>query len=318
MPRYSRFLFSTLLLATMAVIAGCGSVQDSASSRFRRTGSTPIRITCTTGMVADLVKNVGGKHVAVTQLMAEGIDPHTYKASSGDVSQLNEADMVFYSGLHLEANLVKVFDSLAARKPVFAVTEELHRWHPDKLIKAGGDTYDPHVWFDVSLWKSSLKVIANRLADFDPEHAAEYIANAQTYAKQLDALHEYCKMEIATIPRTRRVLVTAHDAFHYFGRAYGIEVKAPQGVSTESQASIQDIEQLIDFIVHRQIKAVFVESTVNEKYMQQVIQGCQNKGHEVQKGGELFSDAMGKPDTKEGTYEGMVRHNVETIVQALR
>lgn len=305
-----------LLIAAVA-IAGCQKASEN-TSPLKRQGKEPINVVCTTGMVADLVKQVGGDHVEVQQLLGEGTDPHLYKASPGDVSKLRNAEMIFYSGLHLEGNLVGTLESLSKTIPSYAITDEIHRWQPEKLLKADGDTHDPHVWFDVSTWKLTLRMIADRLADFDPDHADQYIANANQYSRKLDALDAECRQEIAKIPKQQRVLVTAHDAFHYFGRAYGMQVKAIQGVSTEAEASIQHIESLVAFIVENKIKAVFVESSVPDRYIKQLIEGCRAKNHTLVRGGELFSDAMGRPGTPEGTYTGMVRHNVKTIVNALR
>lgn len=307
-----------LLLATgMVVAAGCSN-ENKPASGWKRTSDESIRVVCTTGMVADVVRNVGGKQVDVTQLMRDGVDPHLYQASSGDASALNSADLIFYSGLHLESNLIATFDGFAAKKPVYALTAELERWRPDDLISTGGDSHDPHVWFDVSLWKQTAKLVADRLADFDPQRAGEYAANARNYMQQLDELHAYCQAELASIPKSQRVLITAHDAFHYFGKAYDVDVRAIQGVSTESEASIKQVEQLADFMVENRIKAVFVESTINPRSIEQLIAHCRSKGHDVARGGELYSDAMGKQGTAAGTYEGMVRHNVDTIVKALK
>ncbi|MFQ5733551.1 MAG: metal ABC transporter solute-binding protein, Zn/Mn family, partial [Planctomycetaceae bacterium] len=246
--------------AAMAVllgllVAGC----DSGSEVFSRTrqSSEPIAVVCTTGMVADVVRNVGGNQVQVTQLMGEGIDPHTYQSSTGDVTKLNDADMIFYSGLHLEANLQSVFDSLARSKPVFALTAELERWHRDRLIATAGDQHDPHVWFDVSLWKQTVRLVADRLADYDPKNARAYAKNARAYMTKLDALHDECQTELEKIPEGQRVMVTAHDAFHYFGKAYGIRVKAIQGVSTAAEASLKHVEALVDDMVENKIRAVF-------------------------------------------------------------
>ena len=269
-------------------------------------------------MVADVVRNVGGKQVKVTQLMGEGIDPHTYKTSTGDVTKLDAADMIFYSGLHLESNFQRSFDDLTKEKPVYALASEIERWHHDKLIATSGDQHDPHFWFDVALWKHTARLVADRLADFDPKNAESYAKNATAYMKRLDKLHLECQTELAKIPNERRVMVTAHDAFSYFGRAYGVRVKAIQGVSTEAEANLKHIEELIDHMVTNKIPAVFVESSVNEAAMKQLIAGCKKRGHSVKRGGELFSDAMGAPGTKEGTYEGMIRHNVQVLVKALK
>lgn len=308
------------VVAAAAALSGCGAKSDSASgaSGFTASGDGPIHIVCTTGMVADVVRNVGGEHVRVTQLMAADVDPHLYKPSPGDVSALERAEMIFYSGLHLEAEMTRIFTGMAKKKPTFAVATELERWSPDRLIKTDGDLYDPHIWFDVSLWSETVKLVADRLADFDPDHADEYLENARSYRNRLGELHQWSKQQIATIPEQQRVLVTAHDAFHYFGRAYGLQVKAIQGVSTASEASVRDVEELVAFMVENEIKAVFVETSVPDDKIHSLIEGCEQRNHSVRRGGTLFSDAMGQAGTETGTYEGMIRHNVRTIVTALK
>lgn len=283
----------------------------------RQDAKTPINVVCTTGMVADVVRNVGGDQVKVTQLMGEGVDPHTHQPLRGEISQLNDADMIFYSGLHLESNLLPTFESLGKSKPVFALGEEFTRWHHDKILSVD-ESHDPHIWMDVSLWMLTARVVADRLGDYDPKNAETYAANANKYMEKLQKLHAYCKTEIGTIPEQQRVLVTAHDAFSYFAKAYGITVKSVQGISTESRASTKAIDDLANYLVKNKIKAVFVESSVNEKNMEQLINNCKSQGHTVTKGGVLYSDAMGKEGTEAGTYEGMIRHNVKTIVKALK
>lgn len=278
-------------------------------------GGYPITVACTTGMVADLVRHVGGDRVTVTQIMGEGVDPHLYKASPGDVSLLSGADAIFYSGLHLEGKMADVFVRLARRKPTFAVTE----YFPDaRVIDTADGATDPHAWFDVSLWREAAGVVRDALAAFDPPYAAEYRGRADAYQAELAKLHDYAKTQLATIPKERRVLVTAHDAFRYFGRAYDIEVKGIQGISTESEAGVKEVNALVDFLATRKIRAVFVESSVSDKNVRALLEGCQARGHAVVVGGELFSDAMGKAGTPEGTYVGMVRHNVDVIVKALK
>ena len=272
-------------------------------------------VAATTGMVADLVARVAGRHAAVTQLMGAGVDPHLYKASTGDMAKLNRAAAIFYSGLHLEGKMGDSLARLARKKPTVAVAESINR---GKLLEVGSDRYDPHVWFDVALWSETLSVVEKTLAEFDPVHADDYHAAAAKYRDELAELDEHCRRELATIPAERRVLVTAHDAFHYFGRAYDLEVKAIQGVSTQSEAGLKEINDLVSFIARRGIKAVFVESSVSERNVLALVEGCRARGHQVAVGGELFSDAMGKPGTPEGTYLGMVRHNVSLIVKALK
>lgn len=304
-----------------AAVGGCtgsqrqnsGTADSASSAKFG--GSFPIKAVCTTGMVADVVGKVGGKWVAVEQLMGEGIDPHLYKATPGAISSLTSADAVFYSGLHLEGRMTDVFENMAQRRPVVAVTSSVP---VDRLISLGHDTFDPHVWFDVGLWSSTIESVRTFLASFDAAHQSDYDANAAAYQAELKLLDNECRRKLLEIPKEHRVLVTAHDAFHYFGRAYDVEVKAIQGVSTDTEAGLREINALVEFIAARKIKAVFIETSVSDRNVQNLVEGCKNKGHEVRIGGELFSDSMGKPGTPEGTYVGMVRRNVEVIASALK
>jgi manganese/zinc/iron transport system substrate-binding protein len=313
--------WSSLVCVLASCLAGCHEQADGAGSATAQTqpvrrfsGNHPIRIVATTGMVADLVEHVGGQHVAATALMGEGVDPHLYKASSGDVARLNAADMVVYSGLHLEGRMGDVLSRLARRKPAFAVTDALEH---ERLLKVGPSQFDPHVWFDVGLWAECLSRVETELVGFDPPHEADYRRQAAAYRQELAQLDTWCRDQIASIAAERRVLVTAHDAFHYFGRAYDIEVRAIQGISTQAEAGVSQINGLVQFISQRKIKAVFVETSVSERNIQALIEGCANRGHQVEIGGQLYSDAMGKPGTPNGTYAGMVRHNVDTIRRAL-
>lgn len=262
-----------------------------------------------------MVRRIGGDRVTVDQLMGEGIDPHLFKATPDVIHRLSGADVVFYSGLHLEGRMTEVFEHMAQRKPTVELAAVLPH---EKLIDVGGDAHDPHIWFDVSLWSGTAEAVRKFLVKFDPPHAAEYESRAAAYLKELTTLDGECRTRLAAVPKEQRVLVTAHDAFHYFGRAYDVEVQAVQGVSTETEAGVQEINRLVDFLSTRKIKAVFVEASVSEKNIQALVEGCKARGHEVRIGGELFSDSMGAPNTKEGTYEGMVRHNVEIIVRALQ
>jgi manganese/zinc/iron transport system substrate-binding protein len=314
---------NVILAGVVVLLAGCGSASETmgglphgrpitVSTPFR--GTLPIKVVCTTGMVADLVGNIGGERVAVTQLMGEGVDPHLYKTSPGDVAKLDAADLILFNGLHLEGKLGDIFMRLSRRKPAFALGEHLP---PDRILGAE-KAPDPHIWFDVSLWRELADRVLEVLGAFDPEGQEGYQARHRATAARLETLHEWVKQEIARIPAERRVLVTAHDAFRYFGRAYGIEVRGIQGISTESEAGLNEINDLVDFLVQRGIKAVFVESSVSSRNIQAIREGCQARGHTVLLGGELFSDAMGPADHPEGTYEGMVKHNVRTIVEALR
>ncbi|WP_438446460.1 metal ABC transporter solute-binding protein, Zn/Mn family [Gorillibacterium sp. sgz5001074] len=304
-----------LLLAVLALLwvtAACGAADAPAS---RADGK--LRITATTGMIADVAAEIGGERVEVTGLMKAGVDPHLYKASQGDIKRLEQADLILYNGLHLEGKMAEVLEKLGKKKTVVAVSRDID---PAKLRASqdGSTQYDPHIWFDVRHWMSAAGTIAAELAKEDPAHAGEYKARADAYLAKLQELHEYAKRQIASIPESGRVLVTAHDAFQYFGAAYGIEVRGLQGISTASEAGAKDVSALRDFLVERKIKAVFVESSVPKKTIEAVISGAKQQGHTVAVGGELFSDAMGEAGTPEGTYIGMVRHNVDTIVSALK
>jgi manganese/zinc/iron transport system substrate-binding protein len=278
-------------------------------------GAMPIKVVCTTGMVADVVRNVGGDLVRVEQLIAAGVDPHLYKVTSADVSRMNDADVIFYSGLHLEGKMTDALERLARKKPVFPVTEYLD---PKSLLTDEHKHPDPHVWFDVALWSEVAGVVGDALALYDPANAAAYKKRADTYRADLAKLHEEAKTKIAALPKEKRVMITSHDAFRYFGRAYDIEVRGLQGISTDTEASLREINQLVDFIVTRKVNAVFVETSVNQRNMKSLQDGCKARGHDVVLGGTLFSDAMDEADTPAGTYIGMIRHNVDTIVNALK
>jgi manganese/zinc/iron transport system substrate-binding protein len=305
------------------LLAGCDgtnandsqNIANPAATDKTYSGSYPIRVVCTTGMVADLVKNVGGSHVEITPLMGAGVDPHLYKASPADVAALNGADIIFYSGLHLEGKLTELLERMHARKPTVAVAEVID---DDNIRRDEHGAADPHVWFDVALWSIACGAVSDALVKFDPKHAGEYQKNAEEYQLQLAELNVAITADLKTIPAERRVLVTAHDAFHYFGDAYNVEVRAIQGISTESEAGVRQVKELVDFLVERKIKAVFVETSVADENIKSLVEGCQARGHDVKIGGTLFSDAMGEAGSPEGTYQGMVRANVKTIVDALK
>lgn len=278
-------------------------------------GKHPMKAVCTTGMVADVVRRVGGQWLTVEQMMGEGVDPHLFKATPDTIASLANADAVFYSGLHLEGRMAESFENMAERQPVVAVTSSIP---VERLISVGSGSYDPHVWFDVELWSGTIESVRTFLGEFDPVHRTDFDTNAAAYLTELKALDTECRKQLEAIPKDSRVLVTAHDAFHYFGRAYGVEVKAIQGVSTDTEAGLREINALVDFIVARKIKAVFIEASVNDRNVRNLVEGCRSKGHEVKIGGELFSDSMGAPGTSEGTYAGMIHHNVQVIASALK
>lgn len=274
-------------------------------------------IVTTCGMVTDIVREVAGDKAKVVGLMGEGVDPHLYKPTRDDVVKILQADVVFYSGLMLEGRMTDTFLKVSRKgTPVFAVTELLDEKFLLEPEEFQGHT-DPHVWMDVAGWMAAVKVVARSLSELDAGNASYYQQNSGRYIAQLTKLNEYAKQALASIPKDRRVLITAHDAFNYFGRAYGIEVRGIQGISTESEAGVADINKLVDLIVARKIPAIFVESSVSDKNIKALVEGSKSRGHDVRIGGQLFSDAMGRPGTYQGTYIGMIDHNVTTITRAL-
>jgi manganese/zinc/iron transport system substrate-binding protein len=306
---------SALVLTAVALaLAGCG--KQAVGRVDPNLGEREIRVVTTTGMITDIVENVGGERVAVEGLMGPGVDPHLYKATEGDVIRLADADVVFYNGLHLEAKLSEVFERMGGRVRTAAVTDGIPR---GRLIASAafGAAYDPHVWFEVRLWMSAAREVLDTLAVLDPAHAATYETNFRRYLADLVELERYVSRRVQEVPRERRVIITAHDAFNYFGRAYGFEVRGLQGISTVTEAGTGDIQDLAEFIVERQIPSIFVESSVSPRTIEAVEEAVRAQGFDVGIGGSLFSDAMGDPGTPEGTYVGMVRHNVDTIVEGL-
>ncbi|MED3996736.1 zinc ABC transporter substrate-binding protein [Peribacillus frigoritolerans] len=298
------------VLAALLVLTGCGN--DTAESD---NGNGKLDVVTTTGMIGDLVENIGGKHVEVTSLMGPGVDPHLYKATQGDVKTLDSADMIFYNGLHLEGKMTDIFEMMSKDKPTIAVTEDFKE---NQLRKVGATEHDPHVWFDVKLWIVAAEAVKNELIAKDPDHEAEYRENYEEYVLQLEELDKYVHEEINKVPEDQRVLVTAHDAFGYYGQSYGLDVRGLQGINTLSEYGSKDVTDMRNYLVENKIKAIFIESSVPRKAIEAVIQGAGKQGHKVEIGGELFSDAMGERGTEEGTYIGMVRHNTDTIVRALK
>ena len=267
-------------------------------------------------MVTDIVRQVCGDKASVEGIIGEGVDPHLYKPTRADLNALAHADLVFYSGLVLEGKMTDVLEKMSEKKPVIAVTESVDKNYLLLPPEFAGHP-DPHLWMDVGGWMKAVEVVSQTLSDYDKPNAQFYQSNAESYLAQLKALEEYAKTSIATIPEQSRVLVTAHDAFNYMGRAYGIEVVGIQGISTESEAGLNDLNRLVDMLVENNVTAVFVETSVADKNVKALIEGARAQGLEVKIGGTLFSDAMGAPGTYEGTYIGMIDHNVTTIVNAL-
>lgn len=300
-----------LWLPLLTTLFGAGCARESTPLTTGR-----LRVVATTGMIGDLARRVGGDRVEVATLMGPGVDPHLFKASESDVRRLAEADLILYNGLHLEGKMADVLVKMARSRPVVAVSETI----PAELLREPPEfagQYDPHVWFDVSLWARALEPIATELARLDAAHAAEHHARAAQAKQELTELDRWVAARIATLPEERRVLVTAHDAFGYFGKRYGMRVVGLQGISTLSEAGVKDVERVVDTVLAARVPALFVESSVPRRAIEAVVAATADRGFPVTIGGELFSDALGPANGPAGDYAGMVRTNVETIVGAL-
>jgi manganese/zinc/iron transport system substrate-binding protein len=311
-----RTLIAMLLSAALA--AGC----DSAGGSGGTSTSGKPRVVATTTMIGDLVRQIAGDKVELTVVMPAGTDPHTYKPTTKDLGDIARAKRVFYNGLHLEGKMVELFEEKMKDKAV-AVTSALDPKADLLPWKEGeGGAHDPHVWFDASLWARAGRVVADTLKADDPANAAAYDANYKAFADRMAALDAYVKAAVAKIPGDRRVLVTSHDAFNYYGRRYGIEVRGLQGISTETEAGLANIQEAVKFIVARKIPAIFVETSVNPQTIRRVQADCKAAGFDVQIPGELYSDAMGSPGEHVGyaveTYDGMLRYNTDLLVKALQ
>ncbi|REJ69570.1 MAG: manganese transporter [Planctomycetota bacterium] len=321
-----RALFASLVPVVLILAAGCEQTSSGEASRDRKGASGPaprdgkLHVVCTTGQVADIARRVGGEHIEVTAIMGPGVDPHTYQATPRDIDVFNRADVIFYNGLHLEGRLADRLVDLAGVCPTFAVTKKLREASSDLLREPDEfeGHYDPHVWFDPRIWAHCVEFVGAQLAELDPTHADDYRANADAYRAELLAAHERWSKELASIPAGQRMLVTAHDAFGYFGAAYDIEVRGLQGISTADETDLATVNELVDLLVERNVKAVFVESSVADRGVKSLVEGCRARGHKVSVGGELFSDAMGAEGTTTGTYLGMMDHNVRTIAESLK
>ncbi len=276
----------------------------------------PLKVVATTGMIADAARQVGGEQVDVKGLMGPGVDPHAYRQTRTDIVAMTRADLVLWHGLYLEAQMEGFFDDLGRKRTVVAVADGIDtsklRAHDDYA-----DKFDPHVWMSPVLWRDVVIEVQEALTEARPEAADEFAANAQVFLAEIDLLAAYGKQVLAAVPENNRVLVTAHDAFGYFGDEYGYEVLGIQGISTQSEAGLNRIGELVETLVERQLNAVFVESSVSDRSMRALIEGASAEGHKVGVGGELYSDAMGEPGTYEGTYIGMLDHNITVIAGAL-
>ncbi len=305
-------ILGTILSFTL-LLTGCSAPAVNTDS-----SKDKLNIVATTTMLADLVSSIGGERVTVNGLMGPGIDPHLYQASAGDVSLMQKADVVVYNGLHLEGKMGEIFENLSNQGSAVICIEKgldesrLLAWEDDNSI------HDPHIWFDVSLWKDAAKTVAKELTDADPIGKADYEANLDAYLKELDETDTYIRGRAGELPEKQRVLVTAHDAFQYFGKAYGFEVRGLQGISTDAEAGTADVSDLANFIVERQIKAIFVESSVPPKTIEALQAAVKAKGFDVSIGGELYSDSLGDAQSGADTYILTVKANIDTIVDALK
>jgi manganese/zinc/iron transport system substrate-binding protein len=306
-----KYLCKLSILVVLLLFSACRP-----ATRIRVQGQ-PITVLATTGIVADMVKAIGGNNVDCETLMGSGVDPHLYKVSQNDLLKIARAQIIFYNGLHLEGKMTETLHKIENKRTTVALGESL----PKELLHATanfGGSYDPHIWFDVALWLKTAKVVEETLSKNAPEFAEQFKQNRTAYEKQLLALHQEVLHSINTIEKERRILITAHDAFGYFGKAYNMEVRGLQGISTLTDYGLSDVNGLVNYIVSKKIKAIFVESSVSGRAINAVMVGCKSKGWPVKIGGTLYSDALGAADKPEGTYIGMVKYNTQVIVSALK
>ena len=306
---------SILWMIGMTFLLGaCNNESENNVKTSNEPHSDRIQIVTTISQIGEPIEVIGGDRVDVESLMGPGVDPHLYKATQGDINTLQDADIILYNGLHLEGNMGEVFANMSANKTIVSLGESLDK---EKFLMDEEGAIDPHIWFDVDLWKEALDVAVEELKQFSPDDADYFEENKQKYFSQLDELKKEAVEKISSIPEEQRVLVTAHDAFGYFGRMNDIEVIGLQGLSTEDEVGLSDIGSTVQLLIEKKVPAVFIESSINQSSIRAVIDGASKEGLEVTLGGELFSDAMGAKGTEEGTYLGMYHHNVNTIYQAL-
>ena len=299
----------THILLTATILISC---------KNDKKGNGKLNVVTTTSMITDLVKNIAGDQINLQGLMGSGVDPHLYKASEGDVTKLADADMIFYNGLHLEGKLVEVFEKMHSQKTkTIAISSAL-----DENTLIGSEyfqsNYDPHIWFNIEYWKQATEFVVTKLSEAIPEQKETFETNGENYLKQLNELQNKLETTINSLPKEKRVLVTAHDAFNYFGKSFEFEVVGLQGLSTATEAGVQDVQKLAAFIIEKDVKAIFVESSVPKRTIEALQAAVKSKDHEVSIGGTLYSDALGNAGTVEGTYIGMFEYNVNTIVNALK
>lgn len=303
-----RVSFLLLLLPFIVIVSSCNNEKSNET-----TDGKPL-IVCTTGMLGDALQNLLGDQATVVSLMGPGVDPHLYKATQGDLAKLQDANLIIYNGLYLEGKMAEVMQKLSRQKTIIAAAELLPN---DKIRYTVDNVTDPHIWFDAALWADMIQLLIPALEGTNLFQAEALRQNGDRFIQELRELDKWTATEINTIPSDKRVLVTAHDAFQYFGLAYDIEVYGLQGLSTLSEFGLRDVSDLVSFLVKRQISSIYVESSVSDKAINAVVEGCKAEGHDVKIGGSLFSDAMGEAGTEKGTYIGMVKHNVSIIVAGL-
>lgn len=313
--RRATALLAAACLACAIAVTGCGSDSDASDAAI---GDRKVQVTTTTNFITDTVRQIGGERVEVSGLMGPGVDPHLYKASAGDVRKLRDADIIVYGGLQLEGKMADLLDKLRETQTTVAITRDMPR---ERLLLPPADVaeqYDPHVWFDVTLWMHAARTAATVLKEKDPEHAGVYDRNLERFLAELEETDAYVKRRIGEIPEARRVLVTSHDAFEYFGRRYDMDVAAIQGISTAAEATTADVRRVAQVLADRKVKAAFIESSVPRQTIDAVLAAARRLGADARIGGELFTDAAGTEGTPEGTYVGMVRANADRIADGLR
>lgn len=300
-----------MVISFVFLLAACRTDEEATTEE----NEGKVNIVTTIAQIGEPLSVIGGEHVEVDSLMGPAVDPHLYNATHSDITRIDEAELVFYNGLNLEANMIDIFNEMSDSKPVVAIGETI----PEDLLLEDEEEEgvpDPHIWFDLDLWQQALESAVQELKDYAPEHAEEFEENKVKYFAEMDELKE-SSSKLEKIPEQQRYLVTAHDAFGYFGQMHGLEVVGLQGLSTDGEIGVSDIQETIDILAEYQVPAVFVESSISENSIQAVIEGAESEGLDVSLGGELYSDAMGETGTEEGTYLGMYKHNVDTIYEAL-
>lgn len=299
------YIYSFLL--GMLCLVACGK-----TTQVKYDAHKKINILCTTSLIADCIHQIVGEQAEVQWLMGAGTDPHLYKATHHDLSKLRNADIIIYNGLHLEGKMGEVLEKIGKDKPVLAMSDGLD----ETDIYRSNNAPDPHIWFSVRLWKKGLAHVASKIQEIDTTHKAIYQKNALAYLGELENIHEWIKSEIEKVPKEKRILVTAHDAFGYFGREYGLQVRSLQGISTLAEFGVRDVTDLVNFVTEKKIKMIFVESSIPTKSLEAVVDGCSMKKHTVVLGETLYSDALGEMGTESGTYIGVLKHNLQAILKS--